>query len=75
MDSLNEIPSDMMIRSSLKCGISNYIDGSEDDKLFSEFISGRDDLEQKENTEEYDLYDDELSEEQSYQLFGNSDNE
>ena len=75
VDSWNQIPSDMVIRSFLKCGISNSIDGSEDDELFSEFISGRDDVEQEENTEECDLYDDKLSEEQFYELFGDSDNE
>ena len=63
VDFCNEIPSDMVIRSFLKCGISNSIDGSE-------FISGRDDVEQEENTEECDLYDDKLSEEQFYELFG-----
>ena len=65
----------MVIRSFLKRGISNSIDGSEDDKLFSEFISGRDDVEQEENTEECDLYDNELPEEQFYERFGDSDNE
>ena len=74
VDSWNKIPPDMVIRSFLKCGISNSIDGSEDDELFSEFIGGRDDVEQ-ENTEECDLYDDGLSEEQFYELFGDSDNE
>ena len=64
MDSWNKILSDMVIRSSLKCRILNSIDGSEDDELFSEFISGRDDVKQEENTEEYDLYNDGLSEEQ-----------
>ena len=52
----------------------NSIDGSEDDELFSEFIGGRDDVEQEENTEECDLYNDGLSEEQFYELFGDSDN-
>ena len=65
----------MVIRSFLKCGVSNSIDGSEDDELFSEFISGRDDVEQEKNTEECDLYDDEFSEEQFYKVFGDSDNE
>ena len=75
MDSWHEIPSDMVVRSFLKCGISNSIDGSEDDELFSEFISGKDDVEQEENIEEFYLYDDELSEKQFYKQFGDSDNE
>ena len=36
---------------------------------------GRDNVQQEENTEECDLYDDVLSEEQFYELFGDSDNE
>ena len=63
MDSWNEIPSDMVIRSFLKCGISNSIDSTEDDELFSEFISGRDNVVQEDNTEECDLYNSRLSEE------------
>ena len=74
VDSWNEIPLDMVIRSFLKCGILNSIDGSEDDELFSGFISDRDDVEQEENTEECDLYDDELFKEQFYGLFGDSGN-
>ena len=74
VNSWNEISLDMAIRSFLKCGISNSIDGSEDDELFCEFISGRDDVEQEDNTEECDLYDDELSKEQFYELFGDSEN-
>ena len=74
MDSWSKILSDMVIRLFLKCTILNSIDSSEDDELFSEFISGRDDIEQEVNTEECDLYDDELSKEQFYELFGNSDN-
>ena len=65
----------MIIRSFLKCGISNSIDGSEDDEIFSEFTSGTDDVEQEENTEECDIYDDELSEEQFYELFTDGDKE
>ena len=42
--SWKEIPSDMVITSFLKCGVLNFIDCSEDDELFSEFISGRDDV-------------------------------
>ena len=74
VDSWNEVPSDMVIRSFLKCGISNSIDGTEDE-LFSELIGGRDDVEQEKNTEECDLYDDRLSEEQFYELLGDSDKE
>ncbi|CAF90362.1 unnamed protein product [Tetraodon nigroviridis] len=75
VDSWNEILSDMVIRSLLKCGISKSIDGSEDDELFSEFIGSRDDVELEENTEECDFYDDGLSEEQFCKLFGDSNNE
>ena len=45
VNSWNVIPSDMVIRSFLKCRISNSINGSEDDELSSEFISGRDNVE------------------------------
>jgi len=74
VDSWNEIVLDVVIRSFHKCKISNSMGGSEDE-LFSEFISGRDDVEQEENAEECDLYDDGLSEEQFYELFGDSNNE
>lgn len=33
------IPPSMVVKSSLKCGISNNMDGTEDDELFSEFLS------------------------------------
>lgn len=80
VDSWNEIPSDMVMRSFLKCGISNSLDGMQDDELFSEFIGDHqesacesEDL----TTSEYDagIYDDCVSESQFNQLFGESDDE
>jgi hypothetical protein len=49
LDAWNEIPSEMVIRSFLKCGISNSIDSTQDGELFKEFIGGREDIDNENN--------------------------
>lgn len=63
---------DLEIRPFLKSGISNSIDCTEEDELFSDFIGGRDIAEEE---EECDLYNDGLPEKLFYELFEDSDNE
>jgi hypothetical protein len=38
VESWNEIPREMIIKSFLKCGISNSMDSDQDDELFSDFV-------------------------------------
>lgn len=75
IDAWNEIPTDMVIRSFLKCGISNSIDGTEDDELFGEFVGGRRDLVPEYTDVDDGRYDDGLTEEEFDQLYGHSDDE
>ena len=42
IDAWNNIPTDMVVKSFLKCGISNSMDGTEDDELYNDFVSLRD---------------------------------
>ena len=77
------IPSSMVVKSFLKCGISNSMDGTEDDELFSDFL--RSDNASASNEDSADnsievpndvgFYDDGLSEEQFNDIFGNSDDD
>ena len=73
--SWNEIPSESVMRSFLKCGISNSIDGTQDDELFSEFIGGREEEVCEERNDDVGMYDDALSDDQFQMLYGESDNE
>lgn len=61
------LPKEMVARSFKKCGISNSIDGTEDDILWEEEANP------KQGSE--DMYDDKLTEEQWRSLFGESDDE
>lgn len=53
------------------CGISNAIDGTEDEILWDD----EEDDEEEEMEEEWDIYDDKLTDDQWHDLFGESDEE
>ena len=42
VEAWNTIPAEMVMKSFLKCGISNSLDGSEDDALFDEYVLSTD---------------------------------
>lgn len=80
IDSWNDISSEIVIRSFIRCGISNSLDGTEDDELYSEFVGGRDEAPESQSSkvdDDYDaaVYDDCTNENQFLELFGNSDSE
>ena len=60
----------VMARSFKKCSISNAINGTEDDQLWE---SDCDDNDSQEKPVKPDIYDDQLTEEQRRDLFGDSD--
>lgn len=68
------LPEEMVARSFKKCGISNSIDGTEDDILWEEDTNPEQESNDAES-EDKDLYDDQLTEEQWRSLFGESDGE
>ena len=74
----DEIPADMVVKSFLKTGISNSMDGTQDDELWTE--SQEDDSEE-DDTEEDDTYlagwdtDEKITQEEWEDLFGKSDDE
>lgn len=68
------LPKEMVARSFKKCGISNSIDGTEDDILWEEEANPKQGSEDDESEDE-DVYDDKLTEEQWRSLFGESDDE
>ena len=61
----------MVERSFKKCGISNALDGTEDDLVWEE----EEDLSQVEEEPDCDVYDDRITPEQWQELFGESDDE
>ena len=71
IESWKELSQDMVSRSFKKCGISNAIDGTEDEILWDD----EEDDEEEEMEEECDIYDDKLTEDQWHDLFGESDEE
>ena len=79
----DKIPADMVIRSFLKCGISNSMDGTQDDELYSDSIrsdsvsssSVDDSVVQDEVDIDTGIYDEGLTEEQFHEMFGHSDDE
>lgn len=83
IESWREVPSDMVIRSFLKCGISNSVDGTQDDELFSDLVRGPqeaascDDVCVDEDSDDDDewVYDENVTSEQFQELFGESDEE
>ena len=70
-ESWKGLSQDMVSRSFKKCSISNAIDGTEDEILWDD----EEDDEEEEMEEEYDIYDDKLTEGQWHDLFGESDEE
>ena len=64
----------MVTRSFKKCGISNSINGTEDDILWEEEANPKQESKDDESEDE-DVYDDKLTEEQWRSLFGESDDE
>ena len=68
------LPKEMVAWSFKKCGISNSIDGTEDDILWEEEANPEQESEDDES-EDKDVYDDKLTEEQWRSLFGKSDDE
>ena len=74
-DTWQNIPSEMVVRSFKKCGISNAMDGTEDDMLWEDGEIARVDDNDEAVVEEPDIYDDRLTAEQHLELFGESDDE
>ena len=65
----------MVSRPFKKCGISNAIDGTEDDILWEEDLPAAEGSEDKIMEDEFDIYDDKLKEDQWHDLFGENDDE
>ena len=74
-DTWQNIPSERVVRSFKKCGISNAMDGTEDDMLWEDGEIARVDDNDEAAVEEPDIYDDRLTAEQHLELFGESDDE
>lgn len=72
LEAWRDLPGDMVERSFKKCGISNAIDGTEDDLLWEEEETCT--TEEENEDEDEDPYDDQLTEEWR-NLFGESDDE
>ena len=66
-----KIDNKMVERSFKKCGISNALDGTEDDLVWEE----EEDSSQVEEEHDCDVYDDRITPEQWQELFGESDDE
>ena len=70
-ESWQELSKEMVERSFKKCGISNALDGTEDDLVWEE----EEDSSQVEEELDCDVYDDRITPEQWQELFGESDDE
>ena len=74
----DEIPAEMVVKSFLKTGISNSMDGTQDDELWTE---SQEDGSEEDDTEEDDTYlagwdtDEKITQEEWEDLFGKSDDE
>lgn len=75
LEAWRDLPGDMVERSFKKCGISNAIDGTEDDLLWEEEETCSAEEENEDEDEDEDPYDDQLTEEEWRNLFGESDDE
>ena len=79
LEAWRDLPEEMVARSFKKCGISNSTDGTEDDMLWEEeeeeeaTIPDEESVDQE--SEDEDVYDDRLTEEEWQNLFGTSDDE
>ena len=70
-ESWQELSKEMVERSFKKCGISNALDGTEDDLVWEE----EEDSSQVEEEPDCDVYDDRITPKQWQELFGESDDE
>ena len=70
-ESWQELSKEMVGRSFKKCGISNALDGTEDDLVWEE----EEDSSQVEEEPDCDVYDDRIIPKQWQELFGESDDE
>lgn len=75
------IPAEMVMRSFLKCSISNSMDGTQDDVIYEDLVSGpsssaagQPPVPEESDEECPDMYDELLTEDQFDELFGSSDN-
>ena len=57
----SEIASEIVVRSFKKCGISNAMDGTEDDMLWEDDLTAEDENAENGEAEEPNPYDDKLS--------------
>lgn len=73
VQALNDIPSEMVIKSFLVCGISNSTDGTEDDRLFEEFTTNCECESTEGIAEDSYVYDPALTDEQVRELFNRDD--
>jgi hypothetical protein len=71
----DDIPSEMVVKSFLKTGISNNLDGSEDDILWQEEQKEEEDDEEEEDEVSMWDTDEKLSKDEWEELFGKSDEE
>ena len=74
LDAWHGLPQEMVAWSFKKCENSNSIDGTEDDILWEEDANPEQESENGDSQDE-DVYDDQLTEEQWRSLFGESDDE
>ena len=72
--SWSETPAEMVAQSFLKCGISNSMDGTDDDILFEDFSSEKCDAESCDSDGSF-VYGDGLSDKQISELFRSDDEE
>ena len=70
-ESWQELSKEMVERSFKKCGISNALDGTENDLVWEE----EEDSSQVEEEPDCDVYDDRITPKQWQELFGESDDE
>ena len=70
-ESWQELSKEMVEHSFKKCGISNALDGTEDDLVWEE----EEDSSQVEEEPDCNVYDDRITPEQWQELFGESDDE
>ena len=74
LDEWRGLPEEMVARSFKKCGISNSIDGTEDDILWEEDANPEQESENG-DSEDKDVYDTQLTEEKWQSLFRESDDQ
>ena len=73
LNAWGDMKTDSVTYSFKKCGISNTLDGTEDDLLWEESNAEAADESEADNASELDPYDDRITEEGFAELFGMSD--